>query len=238
MTAPWCVNPPSRTWTIPSGERCGAGCHAGTPSNRRDGATAETAPSGRPGRRARRTVGIDVARPCVVGANGCRPSPSSATCRAKAARARTLLPCTRMGRPGASRGVVNAGPKAAGAMGSPPPRVGHVRGGDKPCAMARRSISRTASRSRPGAVTTGSISTGFMPPVIANDPDKASPPVNRLERQAGKLARAVRRGGGAGDTASLPDRPRRSRFRQRLMPGVRPSKQQSFRGPTQLGGYQ
>ena len=49
--------------------------------------------------------------------------------------------------------------------------------------------------------------------------------VNRLERHAGKLARAVLRGGDDGDTASLPDRPllRRSRFRQRLILGVRPA---------------
>jgi hypothetical protein len=61
-----------------------------------------------------------------------------------------------------------------------------------------------------------------MQHVIANDPDKASLPVNRLERQAGKLARAVLRGGGDGDTASLPDRPLVPRFRhsQRLTPGV------------------
>jgi len=106
-------------------------------------------------------------------------------------------------------------------MGSPKPSVGNVRGVDKPCSMDRRSISLTASRCLPGEVTTGRISHGSTPPVIANDTDKASPPVNRLERPAGTLARAVLRGGGDGDTASLPDRPLRSRFRQQLKAGVR-----------------
>jgi hypothetical protein len=61
-----------------------------------------------------------------------------------------------------------------------------------------------------------------MPQVIANDTNKASLPVNRLERHAGTLARAVLRGGGDGDTASLPDRPLvpRSRFRQQLSASV------------------
>jgi hypothetical protein len=48
---------------------------------------------------------------------------------------------------------------------------------------------------------------GSTPPVITNDTDKALLPANRLERQAGKLARAVLRGGGDGDTVSLPDPP-------------------------------
>jgi hypothetical protein len=87
--------------------------------------------------------------------------------------------------------------------------------------MDRRSISITASRCMPGAVMQESISHGSTPPVIANDTDKASLPVNRLERQAGKLARAVLRGGGDGDTASLPDPPLRCGFRQQLKAGVR-----------------
>jgi uncharacterized protein len=84
--------------------------------------------------------------------------------------------------------------------------------------MDRRSISITASRCTPGAVPTESTSKGSLPPVIANDTTKASLPVNRLERHAGKLARAVLRGGGDGDTASLPDPPLvpRSRFQPRL----------------------
>jgi hypothetical protein len=69
-------------------------------------------------------------------------------------------------------------------------------------------------------VTRERTSTGFTQPVIANDINKASLQVNRLERHAGKLARAVLRGGGDGDTASLPDRPLRSRFRQQLKRGV------------------
>jgi hypothetical protein len=79
-----------------------------------------------------------------------------------------------------------------------------------------------SSRCTPGAVTQERPSKGFTPQVITNDTNKASLPVNRLERHAGTLARAVLRGGGDGDTASLPDRPllRRSRFRQQLMPGV------------------
>src|SRR5215831_19896328 len=86
--------------------------------------------------------------------------------------------------------------------------------------MARSSISITASRCMPGEVTREKTSNGSTPHVIANTTDKASLPVNRLERHAGKLARAVLRGGGDGDTASLPDRPLRSRFRQQLRPGV------------------
>src|ERR687891_48921 len=107
-------------------------------------------------------------------------------------------------------------------MGSAKPSGGNVRGVDKPCSMDRRAISITSSRYTPGAVMTERTSNGFTPHVIANDTDKASWPVNRLERHAGKLARAVLRGGGDGDTASLPDRPLvpRSRFRQRLIPGV------------------
>ena len=51
--------------------------------------------------------------------------------------------------------------------------------------------------------------------------DKASLPVNRLERHAGKLARAVLRGRGPGDRLLLPDPPLCCGFRQRLMPSVR-----------------
>jgi hypothetical protein len=69
-------------------------------------------------------------------------------------------------------------------------------------------------------VTQERTSKGFTPHVITNDTNKASLPVNRLERHAGKLARAVLRGGGDGDTASLPDPPRCSGFRQQLTPGV------------------
>jgi hypothetical protein len=64
-------------------------------------------------------------------------------------------------------------------------------------------------------------SNGSTQHVIANGTDKASRQVNRLERHAGKLARAVLRGGGDGDTASLPDRPLRSRLQRRLRRGVR-----------------
>jgi hypothetical protein len=63
-------------------------------------------------------------------------------------------------------------------------------------------------------------SKGSTQPVMTNDTDKASLPAHRLERHAGKLARAVLRGGGDGDTASLPDRPLRPRFRQRLSASV------------------
>ena len=47
--------------------------------------------------------------------------------------------------------------------------------------------------------------------------------VNRLERHAGKLARAVLRGRGPGDRLLLPDRPLvpRSRFRQQVSASVR-----------------
>ena len=108
-------------------------------------------------------------------------------------------------------------------MGSPKPSIGNVRGVDKPCSMDRRSISITSSRCTPGEVTQERTSKGSTQPVITNDTNKASLPVNRLERHAGNLARAVLRGGGDGDTASLPDRPLvpRSRFRQRLMRSVR-----------------
>ena len=97
-------------------------------------------------------------------------------------------------------------------MGSPKPSVGNVRGVGKPCSMDRRSISITASRYTPGEMMNEKTSKGSTPHVIANDTNKASLPVNRLERHAGKLARAVLRGGGDGDTASLPDRARRARF--------------------------
>jgi hypothetical protein len=100
--------------------------------------------------------------------------------------------------------------------------VGHVRGVAKPCAMDRRLSSITASRCTRGEGMRARIAHGSTPPVIANDTDKASRQGNRLERQAGTLARAVLRGGGDGDTASLPNRLLRSRFLQRLMPGVRP----------------
>jgi hypothetical protein len=105
-------------------------------------------------------------------------------------------------------------------MGSPRPSVGHVRGVAKPCSMDRRSISITASRYTPGERMPERTAKGFTQPVTTNDTNKASLPANRLERQAGKLARAVLRGGGDGDTASLPDRPLHSRFRPRLTRGV------------------
>jgi hypothetical protein len=57
----------------------------------------------------------------------------------------------------------------------------------------------------PGEVMNARTSNGSTLHVIVNDTDKASLPVNRLERHAGTLARAVLRGGGDGDTASLPD---------------------------------
>jgi hypothetical protein len=65
-------------------------------------------------------------------------------------------------------------------------------------------------------------SKGVTQPVITNGTNKASLPVNRLERHAGKLARAVLRGGGDGDTASLPDRALLHCFcfRQRLSASV------------------
>jgi hypothetical protein len=47
--------------------------------------------------------------------------------------------------------------------------------------------------------------TAKRPQILAHDTDQASLPGNRLERQAGKPARAVLRGGGDGDTAALPD---------------------------------
>jgi hypothetical protein len=68
--------------------------------------------------------------------------------------------------------------------------------------MDRRSISITSSRCTLGEVTPERTAKGSMPHVITNDTAKASPPVNRRERHAGKLARAVLRGGGDGDTAS------------------------------------
>jgi RNA-directed DNA polymerase len=58
-----------------------------------------------------------------------------------------------------------------------------------------------------GEVMQERTSHGSTQPVIANDTDKASLSVNRLERHARKPARAVLRGGGDGDTASLPDPP-------------------------------
>jgi hypothetical protein len=90
-------------------------------------------------------------------------------------------------------------------MGEPKPSVGNVRGVDKPCSMDRRSIAITSSRCTPGEGTQERPSKGFTPHVITNDTNRASLPVNRLERHAGKLARAVLRGGGDGDTTSLPD---------------------------------
>jgi hypothetical protein len=117
-------------------------------------------------------------------------------------------------------------------MSEPKPSVGKVGGVDKPCAMARRAISITAPRYTPGGVMTESTSNGATPQVIANDTNKASLPVKRLERPAGKLARAGLRGGGDGDTASLPDPPllRRSGFRQQLRPGVGLTRRSGGRG--------
>ena len=100
------------------------------------------------------------------------------------------------------------------------PSGGNVWGVAKPGSMARRSLSITASRCTPGAVRKESTSHGSTQPVIANDTDKASRPVNRRERQAGQLARAVLRGREPGDRLSLPDRSLRSCFRQQLKAGV------------------
>jgi hypothetical protein len=69
-------------------------------------------------------------------------------------------------------------------------------------ALHPRAVASPSSRCTPGAVTTERPSHGAMPQGIANDPDQAARPVNRLARPAGTRARAVRRGGGAGDTAS------------------------------------
>jgi hypothetical protein len=131
-----------------------------------------------------------------------------------------------MGTAGASRWVVHAWPQAARARGEPTPSVGKVRGVDKPGSLDRRSIAITSSQCTPGAVTKAGTANGSLPPVIANDTTKAALPVNRLERHAGTLARAVRRGGGDGDTASLPDPTLRSGFRQRLSASVRRRKAQ------------
>jgi hypothetical protein len=87
-------------------------------------------------------------------------------------------------------------------MREPKPSVGNVRVVDKPCAMDRRSLSSTASRCPLEAGIKERTANGATPPVIANDTAKASLPGNRLERHAGKLACAVLRGGGDGDTAS------------------------------------
>jgi hypothetical protein len=164
-----------------------------------------------------------VARPSASGSNGGLPSPLSAMGRSKATPARMIPPCKRIGTAGAVRGVVHAWPKAARSMEAPKPSVGNVRGVDKPCSMDRRSLSITASRYAPGEVMPERPAKGATQHVIANDTDQASLSVNRLARHARKLACAVLRGGGDGDTASLPDPPLRCGFRQRLMPGVRPA---------------
>src|SRR5919106_4554292 len=84
--------------------------------------------------------------------------------------------------------------------------------------MDRSSICITALRYTPGEVMLQRTSNGSTQRVITNSTSTASLQVTRLERHAGKLARAVLRGGGNGDTASLPDRPLvpRSCFRPQL----------------------